>query len=442
MIRVPLRILRMEPEELLTAAGGDPGDRDGIILMTVLHALLPRGVPGLPTDMKAAIRDGIPDAEGFARSVAEVTERGPTDSEIRSVTEAMRRYGAEATPVRAVDADYGTIRKTYIVCDSGYKGFEGTITGSGGILESAGTVYAEIALTAGSLGAWRIAADSRSALGRVIRRSSTGDERRMLSEEPAVVGKGGMFVSRRRFDALNGAVSSCLRELRVIKKGVTDSMRLNTDLRNKTKRTIELENGSRFLERFEDVEICNEAAPEQLDEMYSCFDDLIAAGLLPIIPTPICIRIRKRISRSMGAVYYHGTRTMVVSVDYTGAFVHEYIHAYDYNCGRPSLGGGFRTVLAEYRRLVRADGRIPERRRAYYSRPEEAFARCFEMHLLRTTGPSALLEDSAGKPGYPGDRALADLADAYFEGLRAGWVRSDGPPCIWDDQAGEPDGTA
>ena len=442
MIRVPLRIMRMGPEELLKAAGGDPGDRDGIVLMTVLHALLPRGVPRLPTDMKAAIRDGTPDAEGFARSVAEVTERGPTAAEVLSVTEAMRRYGAEASPVRAVDADFGTVRKTYIVCASGYKGFEGTVTGSGSILESAGTVYAEIVLTAGSLAAWRIAADNHSPLGSVIRRSSTGDERRMLSEAPAVVGKGGMFVSRRRFDALNAAISSTLRRLGVIKKGVTDSMRLNTDLRNKSKRTIELENGSRFLERFEDVEICNEATPEQLDGMYSCFDDLVTSGLLPVIATPICIRIRKRISRSMGAVYYHGTRTMVVSVDYTGAFVHEYIHAYDYNCGRPSLDDRFRRVLTAYRRLVRADDRIPERRRAYYSRPEEAFARCFEMHLLRITGPSVLLEDSSRKPGYPDDPALTVIVDSYFAGLREGWARSDDPPCPWDDYTGEPDGTA
>ena len=440
MIRVPLRILRMGPEELLKAVGGDSGDRDGMVLMKVLHALLPRGVPSLPSDMKAAI-GGAPDAEGFAGSVATVSEREPTGTEILSAAEAMRRYGAEASPVKAVDADYGRMRMTYIVCTSGYRGFEGTVTGSGGILESADTVYAEIVITAGSLAAWRIAEDRSSPLGDVIRRSSTGDERRMLSEEPSVIGKGGLFVSRRRFDALSAAISSTLRRLGVIRKGVTDSMRLNTDLRNKTKRTMELERGSRFLERFEDVEICNEAAPEQLDEMYSCFDDLVTAGLLPIIPSPICIRIRKRISRSMGAVYYHGTRTMVVSVDYTGAFVHEYIHAYDYNCGRPSLGGGFRTVLAEYRRLVRADGRVPERRRAYYSRPEEAFARCYEMHLLRITGPSALLEDSTGKPGYPGDRALADLADAYFEGLRAGWARSEGIRYPLGDQAEDPDGT-
>ena len=441
MIRVPLRILRMGPEELLTATGGGSGDRDGMVLMTVLHALLPRGVPGLPSDMKAAF-GGTPDAEDFARSVAAVSEREPTDAEILSVAEAMRRYGEEASPVKAVDADYGRIHMTYIVCTSGYRGFEGTVTGNGSILESADTIYAEIALTAGSFAAWRIAADRRSPLGDAIRRSSTGDERRMLSEEPSVIGKGGLFVSRRRFDALNAAISSSLRRLGVIKKGVTDSMRLNTDLRNKTKMTMELERESRFLERFEDVEICNEAAPEQLDGMYSCFDDLVAAGLLPVIPTPTCIRIRKRISRSMGAVYYHGTRTMVVSVDYTGAFVHEYMHAYDYNCGRPSLGSGFRKVLAEYRRLVRADSRIPERRKAYYSRPEEAFARCFEMHLLRTTGPSVLLEDSTGKPGYPDDPTLANAADAYFDRLRAGWARSVGTPCPWGDQAEDPDGTA
>lgn len=438
MIRVPLRVLRMTPEELLSEAGGDPDDRDGLLLMAVLFALLPKGVPDLPSDMKAAV-GGAPGIEGFVHSRVRVTERLPTSEEVLATTEAMRRYGSEASPSKVVEADYGGMLATYIVCTCDYQGFEGTVTDGGCILESERSVYAEIVLTAGSLAAWRIAADRGSSLGETVRRHSTGDERRMLSSQPAVIGKGGTFVSRRRFDPLNAAISSVLRRLGVIKRGVTDSMRLNTDLRNKTARTRALESESRFLERFDDVEICNEAQPEQLDEMYSCLDDLVSAGLLPSILASIGIRIRKRISRSMGAVYYHGTRTMVVSVDYTGAFVHEYMHAFDYNCGRPSLGNGFRKVLTAYRRLVRADDRIPERRRAYYSRPEEAFARCFEMHLLRITGPSILLEDSTGKPGYPQDDGLAETIDRYFDEMRRGWAPAPDP---WAPQADDPEGTA
>ncbi len=412
-------MLNASPEELLAQCHGSENE---LPLMICLKVLLPKGMPPLPSLMLSATADGLGyGSRELAHSVAQCRECGVTAQDIDDVNRTMARYQASAVPIGKVEVRYdnGT-DMTYLVCESSYNGFEGTAVRTGVVLESVRSVYPEILLSALSYKAYKIMRDG-TPMGTALKVCAVKSNRQDLAHPPVLMRENAPFLSKNRFVQLSTFLECCLRCIGVRSVGIPASVRLNTELRNKTARTKELERQSRFLERFAEVELCNETTPERLDEMYACFDDLLSAGLLPVQRAPITIRVRKSISRSMAAVYYRSTFTMVVAADNPGTFVHEYMHAYDHTSGDVSRKKGFREVLQLYRSIIRADDAITSRRKTYFCRAEEAYARCFEMHVWRLTGMSILLSFKPGSMGYPLDEGLATLVDEYFTKVRLTW---------------------
>ncbi len=214
-------------------------------------------------------------------------------------------------------------------------------------------------------------------------------------------------------------VGMMLRALDVIDRKVDDDrvLKAYVEHKGKPRRTLELERKTRFREMFAEVEFDPDVTEDDERGMWLCLQDLIAEDLIPDTGflKDVCLKVRK--IPDLGGQYSDLSKMLIIR-EY-GTFVHEYAHALDYARGSLSHKEEFATALISYRMVFDWNVRNMEDRSrdGYFRSPEECFARCFEMYVMRHHGPCKLLRPYYPEWAYPKSGVLNGFVDRYFDAL-------------------------
>ena len=184
--------------------------------------------------------------------------------------------------------------------------------------------------------------------------------------------------------------------------------------------------GDPLLRAFAKTEYSLEVDDDLLSRIREGFTMLEDAGLMPLSPSDlVCVRFRSTQRKGCNGLYCPGFRDIVVRPSSPGSFVHELGHALDHMLGRPSGGPGFSRIRRLYvSALGESYGPYDGN---YLRRPEEVFARTFEIYARSRVGPGCpLLGCRVGEPGYPDSPELLDAATGYFDGVLARLGREPG----------------
>ena len=189
------------------------------------------------------------------------------------------------------------------------------------------------------------------------------------------------------------------------------------DLHNKGNRVLEHERASLFRYVFPyKVEFDNAFDDETIAEMESSLSTLIGLGVLVTLNPDTTIRFR-RFSGNIEGLYVPSVRTVLISRNHIGCFIHEFAHALDHSRGSVSKTETFTPLYTRYCEHVSRLNMERTFDSQYYFRRTEAFARMFESYIYSITGPNAIMRDVADSCFHVINGDLLIDIKRYFDSL-------------------------
>ncbi|QST02765.1 hypothetical protein IMZ31_19640 (plasmid) [Pontibacillus sp. ALD_SL1] len=218
--------------------------------------------------------------------------------------------------------------------------------------------------------------------------------------------------------------------------------RANETKKNRTKQTEKRMEETPLLSHFLFVEYDDDVKEEQLDRFEEAADLFIKTFSWPV-PEGITFRIKKLGRHRAEGIWFPWNDNLVVDVNHTHSFVHEFAHMLDYRSGTSfplSEHPSFEAIKNQYQAMVEesieALPKDDERRkrwngttkynRNYYLQPTEIFARSFELYYGDKGISSEILPEQLDEIYYPNDALFKTRVENYFEKLKQSIVSQEG----------------
>ena len=219
-----------------------------------------------------------------------------------------------------------------------------------------------------------------------------------------------------RLDAISAMMKSILAVQGRYRK-VPSRARTHLDISRPSTRERLMSNENPLGDYFVKTEFSDDVSDDSFKSICQGFRQLIDSELVPFGPEEnIAVRFRSPRHNGWNGFYNPTFRTMVIRPSSIGSFVHEMGHAVDYVMGHASRNDRFALVIIFYTEAMKKSTECYDHE--YFYRPEEIFARTFELYTYSVLGNSCpLMDKRPGMTGYPDDDILMKVLKVFFDGL-------------------------